>query len=191
MRKWLVGIGLAATAVSMAGQTQPADRTEGIWAYAVLRMQRQNDFWFRLGDFPRVIQSLRFQALIFPHNYDIVTNLGYMLENVEDRSSALAVYIKYRESNPEDPEAYYPEAEYYFKKKAWDKVPPLIEPSLKVGPGPPPNSYRILAHSYEHLNLLGDAVRIWKQYLAKAPADEMAKNNLSRVEKKLHGKPSA
>jgi len=187
MKKWVVYGTLCMAAFASAGQTGQKDRTQAIWAIAAERMQRQNDLWFKNGDYPRVIQSMRFLAILFPHNYDIVTNLGWMLENVEKRTEALAIYIKYRENFPDDPEASFPEADYYFKKKVYEKVPSLIEPSLKVGSGPSPNSYRILAHSYERLNLLSDSARIWKQYVQKHPDDLPAKNNLTRVEKKMHG----
>jgi tetratricopeptide (TPR) repeat protein len=189
MQKWiaiLAGVGIAAAAGARGAQPS-ADRTTSIWAQAQERLERQNDEWFKLGDFPRVIESLRFQASLFPTDYDIVTNLGWMLENVEDRASALAIYIKYRESNPEDPDSYFPEADYYYRKKAFDKVPGLLETSLKVGHGPQPNAYRILAHAYEKLNLFADAARVWKQYLVRQPEDGPAKVNLARVEKKLRG----
>lgn len=188
MKAWITAAALSLAAISAAGQIQAKDRVEGMWISAVLRLERQNDFWFKNGDFPRAIQNLKFQAAIFPSNYDIVTNLGWMLENVEDNADALAIYIQFRENNPDNPEAYYPEAEYYFRKKAYDKVPVLIEPSLKVGKGPTPNSYRILAHAYEKIGLLADSERVWKAYIARDPSDLTAKANLDRVEKKLHGK---
>ncbi len=191
MRKWitaLAGMSLAATVAAHGHQATPPDRTSVIWQYAEERLERQNDIWYKIGDFPRVIQSLRFQVALYPTDYEIVTNLGWMLENIEDWASALALYIKFRQSNLTDPEAYYPEAEYYFRKKAYDKVPGLLEPSLKIGQGPTPNSYRILAHSYERMNLLADSARIWKQYITRQPDDQPAKLNLARVEKKLSGK---
>jgi len=180
---------LGAMAVTSFGAQHKADpkRVDAIWNFAVDRINRQNDFWFDQGDFPRVINLCRVMYALYPNDYEVATNLGWMLENIERWDEALAVYIKFRTDNPGDPDAAWPEANFYYMKKAYQKVPPILEPTLKMAKKPHPNSYRTLAHSYERLNQLADSQRVWKEYLQIAPNDDPAKNNLSRVEKKLHG----
>jgi tetratricopeptide (TPR) repeat protein len=124
---------------------------------------------------------------LFPHDYELETDLGWMLENVEDYGAAIVVYRSYRKAYPKDPEAYYPEAELYFRERLYSKVPPLIEPSLRLGAHPHPNSYRILAGSYERLGLFKDSKRVWDAYLAFTADDGQAKVNRDRVEKKRLG----
>ena len=50
-----------------------------------------------------------------------------------------------------------------------------------------PNSYRILAHSYERLGRFKDSKRVWEAYLQVHPEDETAKKNLQRVIGKIGG----
>ena len=156
-----------------------------IWQAAHERLELQNDYWFDAGDFPRTIQALRMMQSLYPNDYESVTNLGWLLESTEQWDEALVVYIRYGKENPEDPDGPYPEANFYFMKKAYAKVPPLLEPSLAKKPHP--NSFRILAHSYERLGLLKDSARIWNIYIALAPNDGAAKANLARVERKMKG----
>ena len=184
--KWalsLVILGLAPPHAIAA--KQESSRIRAIWRVAHERLELQNDYWFDAGDFPRTIQALRMMQSLYPNDYENATNLGWLLESTEQWDDALAVYIRYGKENPDDPDAVYPEANFYFMKKAYAKVPPLLEPSLPRKPHP--NSFRILAHSYERLGLLKDSARVWNSYIALAPADGAAKVNLARVERKMKG----
>lgn len=165
-------------------------RMKIIWDAFEERVQVQNDIWYSDGEFPRVIQLLKVMASLQPQDYETATTLGWMLENVERWDEALAVYVAYRKRYPNDPEAYYPEANFYFMKKMYSRVPPLIEPSLKMAVKPHPNSYRILALSYERMGLLTAARRVFKTIIERDPSDGAAKMNLSRVEKKIQSQAS-
>jgi tetratricopeptide (TPR) repeat protein len=164
-------------------KTQKQDRVKAIMGAIHTRIESQSDVWFDKGEFPRVVQLLRVQHGLDPNDYDIATNLGWMLENVEEWNEALAVYVRFRKLNPGDPDASYPEANFYFQKKAYAKVPPLLEPSIDKQPHP--NSYRILAHAFERMKMYGDSKRIWQKYLKRFPNDGAAKVNLKRVEGKV------
>jgi tetratricopeptide (TPR) repeat protein len=181
---------LALSAVATASWSQGAPdpkRVDLIWNHAADRLNQQTDVWFDDGDFPRVINLCRLMYGLYPDDFEVATNLGWMLENIELWDQALAVYIQFRTENPKNPDAAYPEASFYFRKKAYQKVPMLLEPTLKMATHPHSNNYRTLAHSYEKLNLLADSQRVWKQLLSVDPRDEAAKQNLARVEKKLRG----
>lgn len=180
---------LAVSTVSLAaaGQGNTSDRTAAIWSYVQDRIDRQTDVWFDAGDFPAAIQMLRVSAELEPHNYETVTNLGWMLENIQEWDSAEAVYKRYQVDNPKDPDRALPIAQYYYLKRKYDKVPPLLEPTIGGKPSPHANVFRMLAGSYERLDKLADAKRVWTQYLAIAPDDGQAKANLERVESKLKG----
>lgn len=173
---------------TMAGSTHPPQksRMDAIWNSAYNRMVKQHDYWFDAGDFPRIINSLRLMNGVYPEDYETATNLGWLLESTEENDEALVVYMRYSKENPENPDAPYPEGNFYFMKKAYAKVPPIIEPSIK-GKAPHPNSFRILAHSYEKLGLFKDSQRVWQALLALTPNDQAARLNLQRVENKLKG----
>lgn len=178
------GLFLASAAIGMAQSSQPDPaRMKRIWGSMMERITVQTDFWFEDGEFPRCIHLLRVQNVLDPKDYEIATNLGWMLENVQQYDEALATYVRFKIQNPNDKEAPYPEANFYFMKKAYAKVPPLLEPTLVKKPHP--NTYRILAHSYERMSLLADAMRVWDSYLKLNPADGAAKANRKRVEDKM------
>lgn len=186
MKPLLLAAGIGLAAFGTAAQDDAQKRREAaIWNAVANRVDRQNDLWFKSGDFPRVIQTLRLSVGLFPTDFDYVTSLGWMLENVEMYDQALAVYIRYRLDNPTLPDSPFPEAQFYFRRKIYAKIPPLLEPSLKDKPHP--NSFRILAHSYERMGMLADSARVWKALVDFTPKDDAAKNNLARVEKKMKG----
>jgi len=112
-----------------------------------------------------------------------------MQENVEHWAEALATYVKFKNLNAGHPDAPYPEAQFYFIKKLYAKVIPLLEPTIALLPHA--NTFRVLAQSYERLGLLEDAKRVWTKYLSASPDDAAAKNNLNRVLKKLKGETVA
>ncbi len=169
--------------VSAAGQPKKQTRQDAIWDVAHNRFVDQLDYWFEDGDFPRCVQLLRIMADLDPHDYNVVTDLGWMLENIEMDDEALAVYVRFRKDNPKSADASFPEANYYFGQKLYAKVPALLEGTLAMKPHA--NSFRILAHAYEKMGQLSDCKRIWTTYLKVNPADETAKVNLRRVEGKL------
>jgi|GEM_PF-621777 len=172
-----------------ASQPTPAQREEALWTSVHNRFTLQMDVWFNDGDFPRCIQLLRVMHAKDPHDYETVTDLGWMLGNIQREDEEVELYRQYRLRYPEDKEAPYPEAEFYFRKKQYDKVIPLLEPV--IGKKPHPNSYRMLAHSYDRTGRLEDARRVWKTYLKFHPDDETAKKNLRRVEEKIAEKGRA
>lgn len=176
---------LAVVAVFTAAQAdEPRERA--VWIAAHDRITPQKDKWFDDGDYPRCIQLLRIEHELYPHDYTTTTDLGWMLGNVEEPDQELALYKAYRLAYPKDPEAAYPEGEFYYMKKKFDLVPAIIAPTL--GKKPHPNSYRILAHAYERLGKYAEAKAVWEKLIADYP-DEPAiartRGELKRDEEKL------
>lgn len=168
----------------MPPQSAPAQepsRLEAICQAMDDRMVTQNDAWFGEGDFPRCIQTLRFRVIFRPNDYEAVTDLGWMYGNVQDEKSELATYERYAKSNSKDPDAPFPAANFYFNKKRYAETIRLLGPSLAGKPHP--NSYRLLAHSYDRSGDKAAAIRVWEQYLARFPEDAAAKKNLERLKK--------
>lgn len=172
------------------------DRMTQIWNAVSDRMTDQVDEWFEEGEFPKVIQLLRFQFAMYPNDYEIATNLGWMCENVEDYDMATKVYQDFNRLNPTDPDAALPLGEMLFRRannvrkndalrnSLLNQAIAVLEPTLKKK-GMHGNNYRILASSYERLGRFKDAKRILEIYIKIAPNDGQAKVNLARVEKKL------
>ena len=182
---------LVATAALLGAGPAPMsaeDRQAAIWSHAQGRIEQQMDIWFEDGDYPKVIQVLKIEANAFPNDYEVATNLGWMQENVEDYDAATRSYERYLKNNPKDPDASFPLASLYFRKKNYARVPALLEPAVKRTPPPHPNVFRTLAHSYERTDRLTESRRVWQSYIKIAPNDDTAKVNLRRVEKKIADK---
>lgn len=186
IRGMMVAAFVALCGLTFANQDQR--RLDEIWKAINNRLETQKNVWFNGGDYPACIELLRFEVEQDPLNYEHQTDLGWMLENCDRYDQALAVYIKYRKEHPEVPDAAFPEADFYFKHKAYAKVPPLIEPTLKLKPHS--NSFRVLAHSYEKLGLLADAKRVWQLQVRNHPDDSAAKVNLQKIEGKMMRDPA-
>ncbi len=182
-RFFLVGMVCAALLRSASADQPSPQRLAAIWGAVDDRVSKQIDAWFDDGDFPKSINLLKFEAAYDPHDYDVVTNLGWMQENVEEWDAALATYDLYLNNNPNDRDRALPKATFLFMRKQYSKIPDLLEPYIKLKPHP--NVYRTLAHSYEKLNRYEDAKRIWIAYVAVAPKDLQGQANLRKVERKL------
>lgn len=172
---------LAATAAVLAHAEDK--RQEAIFNAYDSRIVNQIDKWFNDGDFPRCIQILRINHELNPFDYETTTDLGWMLGNIERPDEELQIYIEYRKAYPNYKDAALPEATFYFMKKMYDRIPPILEPKMDMRPHP--NNFRILAHAYERTGQLEKSKQTWERYLKLNPNDETAKNNLNRVLKKL------
>jgi len=185
--KWAFSLAIVLCALCAFAQPQPeSKRMSRIWSSIDDRLDRQSDYWFENGDFPRVIQLLRMRCEFHPHDSDLATNLGWMYGNIERYDDELAAYRRYAKRNPADPDALLPVAEFFFSKKMYDKVPPLLEPTLPRKPQP--NAFRILAHAYEKMGKWEQARVVWEKLLVLTPDDLAAKANLAKVKKKLSAK---
>jgi len=178
---------LGATSFAAAQKVTEQQRMDSIWYAATNRMAQQSDLWYKHGSFLPCIQLLKIETTLFPYDFDSASTLGWLQGSTNDEAGELATYVNFRRNNPGDPDGPYLEAEYYYRKKLYAKVPPLLEPLMLMNPHPHPNIYRELAHCYEDMNLLADSKRVWSALLDLAPEDSAAKQNLQRVEKKLKG----
>lgn len=162
-----------------------SSRKGAILAALNLRMGNQQNMWFKNGRFPTVVQSLRIQYDFNPHDNEIATNLGWMLENIHMYPEALDVYRQYRLANSSDPDASFPEGFYYYRMKQYDDEIRLFQAAIDTKPHPGPNTYRILAHTYERLNRLQDSLKTYEAYLSWNPQDLAAIANVKRVKAKI------
>lgn len=182
---WIVAA-CAIGAQALAANSKPdAKRLAAIWSVVNSRMSHQTDVWFSGGDFSSCVNLLRFMARTNPSDFNMVSNLGWILENTDQPDAALAEYIRYDKDNPKTPYGPYPAAYFYFYHRAFAKVPPLLEPTLAMHPDP--NNYRLLAHAYDRLGMFPDSVRVWQALIAVRPQDGTAKKNLAEVQRKMGG----
>ncbi|MCU0315277.1 MAG: hypothetical protein MUC92_01655 [Fimbriimonadaceae bacterium] len=145
----------------------------------------QREVLFKDGDFPYIIDSLRLTVDLEPWNYEDFTNLGWMYGNLQRKDMELVTYIRFRQLNPDDIDAPYPEAQFYFFTSQSIQVINLLEPTIQQELKPHPNTFRLLAHSYRRLGMYRDALRVWDELLKVTPGDLTAKNQRNRMAERL------
>lgn len=178
---------LAVASIVLATFTASApaqDRVNEIWAHVDNRVVRQLDTWFDDGEFPAIVELLKVQVA-YDSDYDNVTNLGWMLENIERYDEVPAIYQNYQKRHPEDPDCMYPLGYHYYMRKNYKRAIEILEPSLKLKPTP--NTYVILAKSYEREKQYKEAIRVWELQLKRWPDNGPAKANIERVKNKIGG----
>lgn len=171
------------SALLLTGAAIAQDRVDEIWGHATNRIADQLDQSFEDGDFPFVISMLKVSFADEPKNYDTATNLGWMLENVQDWAEAEEFYKQFRLDNPGNPEAAYPLGYFYYIRKRYSEAEQVLEPTLKVAVHA--NTFRILAKCYEREKKYAEAIRVWELQIKKWPDDLPAKANIDRVKKKM------
>jgi len=176
-----VFVGLLTCSASFAGNFPPEERE--VWLGATEVLDQKTNEYFSAGEFDSLLPLLKMRYEIDPSSYDFVTDLGWILGSTDRPDEELAYYVRFRRENVGYANSALPEAQFYFLKKVYAKVPPLLEGSLTNESHP--NNYRILANSYEKLGQFKDSKRVWEIYLAIAPSDGQAKANLKRVKQKL------
>jgi tetratricopeptide (TPR) repeat protein len=150
------------------------------------RVGQQKGFLFEEGDFPRIIHILRWQCDLDHRNYELWTDLIWMWGNIEAREDELATAVEFRTLNPDEPEAWYPEAQVHYFRRNFLKVVPLLETSIAIG-RPHPNNYRLLAQAWNRLGFTKQAIRVWELMLKAYPGDERARTQLDRARQQLNG----
>ena len=184
MKKFLILLGLLGSSLAF-GQENLSEADREILISMRNRMQMQQSQWFDDGDFPHAIRSLEFQVKVLPFDYEAVTNLSYMYKNVEDYGNELAILVWFKETFPNMPDSAYPLAEFYYLKRSYRMVVSLLSPVVEKFPNQHPNTYRILAHSYDRTGMFKQALATWDAYIKLAPNDEAAKVNRDKVQQKL------
>lgn len=181
----IFGLGLVTTSQAQLDKMTSTPGASKITAAAYWRLSAEKDALFDDGDFPAAIQILSWEIMWRPDDYEAVTDLGWMYGNIERPDLELTTYVRFRQLFPENPEAHYPEAQFYFLKKSYKQVVAILEPTLDFKVKPHANSYRILAHSYDRLGFYKESLATWDKYLALNPDDEAGRNNRDKVKQKL------
>jgi tetratricopeptide (TPR) repeat protein len=157
-------------------------RVRTIWVAAYNRINQQSDVWFERGDYPKIIQSLRFQASLYPNDYETASNLGWMLENIQQPEAGRAAYRRYVKNNPKDPDGALMEAQSLFIKREFAKALTVAEPALTDKAHP--NLFRIVANAHSRMKNYDKSIKVWERYLKLYPKDLSALQNLKRAQER-------
>lgn len=178
---------VAAIAIASQGGAPPSSelvRLNEIWAHVDNRVVQQLDLMFEDGDFPAATSLLKVQYAYEPNNWDTMTNLGWMLENIDKLGEAREVYKTFIREHPKDANAVFALGYSYFLKREFKETIATLEPSLSKLPTA--NSYIILAKAYERLDDWKNALRVWEAQAKRFPSGSVDAN-IKRVKAKIAG----
>ena len=175
----------------IAQEGEPHERRVAqIMRYVESRADDETVGWYQDdGDYPRAIQNLRFRWRLRPWDEEISTDLIWMLGNIEYEGERLAVAMRYRKENPDNPDRGLPEAQVYFEFRMYFKIPSILEEDILRDPPPHGNTFRMIGHSYSRLGFHEDALRVWNQYLKHDQDDPIFLMLRDREIQALGGEP--
>jgi len=191
MKRSLLALVFVAGAVFVCPQGDDP-QVDRILRSAKERQSTQNDVWFKLGDYPRTIQNLKFMAEQDPSDYETVTSLGWLLFSTERYSEEWATYTRFARMNPEMPDGALPLGEMLFNRKVWSAIPPLLEPRMqKFEAKLHPNNFRFLGLAYQRLGDLPAAIQVFEAGLRVHPEDIGLQRNLRNAQQQRTTPPPA
>jgi hypothetical protein len=147
--------------------------------YVIGHVDRQ----FVDGFWEEILPLLRWRREIYPTDYDVVTDLGFLLTSGKKVEEALTLYRQYERDVPTDPDRFLPRGGLFYLQKKWPQVIEALVPTR----GTPchPNNLRMLAKAYEETGDLKNAEATFAEFVKRFPNDGPAKKNLERVRGKL------
>lgn len=187
MNHWIRRLALfcaLALVVSASAQEAPG-RTSEILQLIGAHIDEHADDAFQRGDFPLTIQMLRARYELDTSNEEIANNLILVLRSVEDEVGALAVAMRFRESNPNNPDRGLSVAQWYWQMRQYTRIPKILEPDIYRNPPPHPNTFRLLGNAYDRMGFYADALRVWELALSVYPTDQTFANNVTKTKRKI------
>ncbi|MCW5939712.1 MAG: hypothetical protein KF884_00695 [Fimbriimonadaceae bacterium] len=149
------------------------------------QMVEQNDEWYEDGEYLIVIQNLRILCEEDPTDEDRWSDLIWMLGNVEAYADQIAACYRYRDLNPEKLDGSYYLAQFFFMRRAYARVPELMEPVIQTEPPPHPNCFRFLTNSYQRMGYFEEALRVVEAHIKAYPEDQSAQAKRDGIRRQL------
>ena len=177
----VVSLALAASLGAQEGNPDE-DRVNTILGLIDDRAMVEMDASFNdTGDYPKSIQLLRIRSRVMPHDEEIITDLIWMLGNVDYMGEAVSEGIRYMNENPQSSDRAFPLAQLYFNMNLFAKVPAILEEDILRDPPPHPLTFRMIGHSYRKMGFHKDALRVWEEYLKHYPDDDIIRSHRDRA----------
>lgn len=157
---------LCAPAVASPGASAQVD---GITQRVVDHLWDQADEEWHQGDYPRHIALDRIIAEADPHFLESYAVGGWLMESLGQLSDAEAFYQQGVRANPRASYAYYNLGFFYFNTRHDYAQSARVFHGDVAQPDADLNDWKMLAHSYEHLNDWDRAVQTWQAMKSRWP----------------------
>jgi hypothetical protein len=182
-----LALAVATLALVPPVRAQDRDRVSEILMHAETRASNEADSAFQLGDYPTIIQNQKIRFELAPWDFDLATNLVWMLGNDDNDGESLAYAKKFRLLNSSNPDKGFAEAELYTRWKMYARIPAVLEPDIKMVPPPHRNSFTLLSQAYIRMKLWEDAVRVLDVAIKHYPDEAIFVRNRARALEAIGG----
>jgi hypothetical protein len=165
--------------------TAQQDRTASMWSGIGDALTKRADELYHSGEWESCVPILKMLRSMYPDDESVASDLVFMLKNNDRKDEALKEAIRYRNEHPKSVSAANDLALIYFQEKLYARIPPVLEPFVKISSNI--ESFTMLGRSYEELGLPGEALRIWSERAKRLPSDPISKKNVDRLRRQVGG----
>lgn len=173
-----------AVRTAKSAQSGPA-LVDAIFDGFVDDLWKQTDVYWHEGDYPRIIALDRIIVQADPHFAECYATGGWLMESLGRKSDAEAFYQQGVANNRDVSYTYYNLGCFYYNTlKDYAASAEVFRQDAKVA-DTQANDYKMLAHSYERLGRLKEALATWQAVKKRWPDAPAIEPNMNRVKAKL------
>lgn len=173
----------AKSPASGGGETraQAATQVDGITERVLDRLFEQGDRYWHQGDYNRIVALTRVAVEADPRAVESYANAAYLLWSQGDAPGADAFLRMGVKRNPGRYDLYTEMGQHLFRTKRYSDALPYLKSGTRYKNAPAP-AWSSLAHCYERVGRLNDALATWRQIVKRFPAYRAGPTNLRRVQ---------
>jgi len=178
---FLLCFSVAANAAARSAQSGgDSAQIDGITNQVVGQLWDRTDYYWHRGDYPRIVALDRIITQADPHFLEPYATGGWLLESMGDNKDAEAYYKQGIANNPNRSYMYYSLGFFYYNTlHNYPKAVSTFQKDVKVADADV-NDWKMLAHSYEHIGRIDDAVDAWKVIKHRYPTAPAVDYNLNK-----------
>lgn len=155
-------------------------QVDGICAHVAIDLWQRADDYFHAGDYPRAIATDRIITADEPTFLEAYATGGWLLESDGDLADAEAYYKEGVDNNPTHSYAYYNLGFFYFNTMHnYPMAVQTFKSDVKTSDAEA-NDWKMLAHSYERVGQLDQAVSAWRIIKKRYPTAPAVDYNLNK-----------
>lgn len=166
---------------SAAARRESLTQVDGITNRVVDALWVRSDHFWHDGDYNRIIAINRVIVEADPHFVDAYQNGSYILWSLGDVPGADAFLRLGVARNPKRYEIYSEMGQHLFRTKRFRDAVPYLQKATAYKSAPP-SAWGMLAHCYERVGRLDDAIAAWQQIVKRFPTFPPGPPNLRRTE---------
>ncbi len=179
--------------LQVVSESESMDVINSMSTIVVDRLWDRTDFWWHLGDYPRIIALDRTISEAEPNFLEPYATGGWLMESGGDLKDAEAYYRLGVNRNPGKSYAYYQLGAFYYNTMHDYARSAAVFARSTTFADAGDLDWKMYAHSLEHIHKLSQALAVWQTIKKKFPHSPAVESNLMRVQRLIaasNNKPS-